>query len=480
MELAKLIDIDKEKCVNCHRCISVCPTKYPNNGVEDIVKINDDLCIGCGECIHACSHGARIPIDDFQKALTALKNNENVIAICAPAVASNFPQKYLNLNGWLKELGVKAFFDVSFGAELTVKTYIEHVKKNNPKAIIAQPCPAIVNYIQIYQPELIPYLAPADSPMLHAMKMIQKHYPQYKNHKMMILSPCIAKRREFDETGIGDFNVTMRSIWNHLEDNNIDLANYKEVDYDNDPAERAVVFSSPGGLLETAEREIPSIRSRTRKIEGPEIIYGYLKQLPQMIKEGKNPLLIDCLNCELGCNGGTGTTNFEKSPDELEFYIKERSAEMKSKYETQDNDGENVEILRNVINKYWAEDLYERKYRNLNNIYTESISIPTEEELDEIYKSMHKYSESDIKNCSSCGYNSCELMAIAIHNKTNRKENCHFYVNSENNILHKELEDKIHEQEKNRELLKQQKKQIIQKSEDFLDILNKFKELTDK
>ena len=48
----------------------------------------------------------------------------------APAIASNFPDTYLNINGWLRSLGVEAVFDVSFGAELTVKSYLEHIKAN--------------------------------------------------------------------------------------------------------------------------------------------------------------------------------------------------------------------------------------------------------------------------------------------------------------------------------------------------------------
>ena len=109
-----------------------------------------------------------------------------MVAVVAPAVASNFPNLYLNLNGWLKQMGVQATFDVSFGAELTVKSYLEHAK-TDPGTIIAQPCPAIVSYIEIYRPELLPYLAPADSPMLHTIKMIKTFYPQYAQHEVAVI-----------------------------------------------------------------------------------------------------------------------------------------------------------------------------------------------------------------------------------------------------------------------------------------------------
>ena len=203
---------------------------------------------------------------------------KKIFAIVAPATAAHFPDHYYNLNGWLKSLGIEAVFDVSFGAELTIKSYLEHVKKNRPKTVIAQPCPAIVNYIELYKPELLPYLAPADSPMLHSIKMAKHYYPQLKNHKVVVISPCIAKKREFESTGYGDYNVTLRSLENYFSSQNIHLSQYPAIDFDNPPAERAVLFSTPGGLKETAKRWIPELAKKTRKIEGPAAIYPLFRQ----------------------------------------------------------------------------------------------------------------------------------------------------------------------------------------------------------
>src|SRR5574344_921540 len=199
MSLAKVIEVDAEKCQNCHACITACPSKYANDGSGDHVKINDDLCIGCGHCVEACTWGARYIVDDTEKFFIDLKSNVPMVAVVAPSVAASFPGTYLNLNTWLKKMGVRAVCDVSFGAELTIKSYLEHVKKNNPKCVISQPCPAIVSYIELYKPELLPYLAPADSPMLHSMKMIKEFYPEYSTFRIASISPCAAKRREFDE-----------------------------------------------------------------------------------------------------------------------------------------------------------------------------------------------------------------------------------------------------------------------------------------
>jgi iron only hydrogenase large subunit-like protein len=215
--LTPVIHIDEEKCINCYACITDCPVKLCMDASGEKLDVNHNLCIGCGHCISVCTHKARSYIDDTQRFLNDLNKGTKMIAVVAPAVASVFTEKFLNLNGWLKSLGVEAFFDVSFGAELTVVSYLDYINAKKPKTVIAQPCPAIVTFVEIYHPELIPYLAPADSPMLHTIRLINEYYPQFKNHKIAVISPCIAKRREFDETSLGDYNVTMLALKNHLE-----------------------------------------------------------------------------------------------------------------------------------------------------------------------------------------------------------------------------------------------------------------------
>jgi len=425
--LKQVIAIDEEKCVNCHQCVHVCPVKFCNDGSNETIHLNPDLCLGCGACIDACQHEARTPIDDFDAFLRAVKTDPNIVAIVAPAAASNFPDQYLHINGWLASLGVKAMFDVSFGAELTVKSYIEHIKKNNPACVIAQPCPALVTYIQIYHPELIPYLAPADSPMMHTMKMIREFYPQYQNHKFVIISPCLAKRREFDEVGIGEYNVTIKSIDAYFKKSHLQYDQFPKRDFDNPPAERAVLFSTPGGLMRTAERDVPGITSKTRKIEGTHTVYDYLKSLHAMITAGKAPLLVDCLSCEKGCNGGPGTLNRYAPFDEIESTIEARSETHQNQYKMTGFMAEKrAQIkLQSYISKHWKAGLYDREYEDLSNNLT--LKKPSQYELDEIYKSTFKTKPEDFLHCSSCGYHDCEEMAFALYNGLTKPENCRHY-----------------------------------------------------
>lgn len=440
-ELKPVIYVDKDKCVNCHRCIAVCPSKMCNDGTGDYVSLKPELCLGCGHCIEACEHDARHGIDDTQAFFKALQNKEKLVAIVAPAVAANFKGLDLELNTYLKSIGVKAVFDVGFGAELTTKSYVEHIK-TNPKLVIAQPCPALVTWVELYHPELLPYLSPADSPMAHTVRMIKEFYPEYSSCKVAVISPCFAKRREFDENGLGDYVVTMKSLSKYFEENGINLSRYKKTEYDNPLAERGVLYSTPGGLMRTAERFVPEISKITRKIEGFPNVYLYLDNLAKDIKAGKTPAykLIDCLNCEKGCNCGAGTVNQKMPLDELEGFVERRMEERVAKW-NMDNPRKQKAALKKLeatIDKYWKPGIYNRKYENRNLIVQQKVKVPTEEEIKEIFEKMGKHTKRDELNCQACGYRSCRQMAQAIYNGVNKLEHCHHYVMDQMNLEFKE------------------------------------------
>lgn len=460
-KLTPVIELIEKNCINCHSCIAACPVKFCNDGSGDHVKINHDTCIGCGACLVACTHEARKPVDDSERFFQDLRRRERIVTVVAPAIAVSFPDRYLQLNGWFKSMGIEANFDVSFGAELTIKSYLEHVTKNNPKAVIAQPCPAIVTYIEMYRPELLPHLAPAHSPMLHTAQLIREYYPQYAGCKIAVISPCVAKRREFDETGLGDYNVTFAGIQKYMEEQRIRLDAYPAVEYDNPPAERAVLFSTPGGLMRTAMREVPGIEEKIRKIEGNHVIYKYLEELPHVISKGHSPLVIDCLNCELGCNGGTGTNCKTLAQDDVEWLVEQRSNAARARYQAEAAKANNTQPtektqdtkkttkrgvfarwkktkaetkteqptkdqLHDYIDSHWKPGLYNRNYVNLTG--NVAIRTPSTTEVEKIYKEqLKKECKEDELNCGACGYGSCERMATALHNGLSQAKHCALY-----------------------------------------------------
>ena len=166
--------------------------------------------------------------------------------------------------------------------------------------------------------------------MHHIMQMVRREYHQYSAHKLAVISPCIAKKREFEAIGLGDYNVTMQSLESYFRDHHVDLSKFPEAEFEGPPAERAVLFSSPGGLKETLERWNPGASRATRKIEGPRTVFPYLDELSKSVDEGIAPLLVDCLCCEKGCNGGTGTPGRKMGLDQLEHLVSERAKEARA------------------------------------------------------------------------------------------------------------------------------------------------------
>lgn len=423
-----VISVEKEKCNKCFKCISVCPVKMCNDATGEGVEIRSDLCLSCGACVNSCDSGARSVDDDFSLFFKDLKSNK-FVAIVAPAVVSVFPKSYKRLNGYLRKIGVEAVFDVSFGAELATRSYLEYIKSSNPGTVITQPCPSLVNYMETYKPELLNYLAPVDSPMVHTIKYIREFYREYREHRIVVISPCAAKRLEFNDVYPDAYNVTFKSITEHFDNHLIKLTDYQEVEYIGPEAERAVLFSSPGGLKRTVERALPDISPRIRKVEGKDVVYDYLDSLKSSIDTGVAPLIVDCLNCEKGCNGGPGTGNAHKSIDLIESQIERRS---------EGNRKRNKKIEKE-ISRYWKESLFTRKYRNKSG--KAKFNIPDMNQLTSIYSRMNKDGERDIYNCTACGYNSCEKMATAIFNGINIPENCYHYQQKEVDNLNRKNQD---------------------------------------
>jgi signal transduction histidine kinase/ActR/RegA family two-component response regulator len=102
--------------------------------------------------------------------------------------------------------------------------------------------------------------------------------------------------------------------------------------------------------------------------------------------------------------------------------------------------GENdLAALEKRLNEYWDENLYARQYLDLS--ANNTLRYPNEEERRAILASMHKYTEKDQFNCCSCGYGTCLDMTVAIFNKLNRPENCHYYLATEREQSQQKLKD---------------------------------------
>ena len=426
--LPPVFEIDAERCTNCHRCIGVCPVKYCNDASDTSkgIVVDHNLCIGCGACIRACTHKARVPVDDTEMFLSDLRNGVTVATLVAPAVAANFGEQLGNLLSWMKSAGVKMNFDVSFGAEITTYQYYKAVQSGVKTPIIAQPCPAVVSFIEIYKPHLIEHLAPTGSPTTHMATWVHSKHP---GMKLAFIGPCIAKKREFaDENtkGLVHYNVTIAGLKKYFAEHGIDLSQYSIENFDGPmQAERGLLYSQPGGLFETFKRYgVPLKIHQVRRTEGPEIYEEYFDELEREIAAGEcDVVIVDILNCLHGCNRGTGVVYEETTTDSILKTQAERLEKHIDQY--YDSDSRRAE-LEKLLQSMEGLD-FSRKYTDKSAWFT-SLQDPTPEMIDILHEEMGKTSAKDKKNCGACGYHSCDAMSKAILNGLYRPQQCHHYL----------------------------------------------------
>lgn len=431
---SKLI-FTNDNCQGCNRCVSKCPIMAANHfeklGMDRYhIAVDGDACVKCGSCIDACGHNARDFVDDTESFFTDLANGEKISVLIAPAFIANYPDEYRHILGYLKSIGVNRIISVGFGADITTWAYINYLSKNPLPGAISQPCPAIVNYIEKYQPTLIDKLMPVHSPMMCAAIYARKYLQIFD--KLAFISPCIAKKIEImkdENDGIVQYNVTFAKLMEKIKD--IDISEFDaddEIEYG-----LGAIYPMPGGLKENVEHFLGKEKF-VRQIEGEKHAYRYLDKYAERVAKNKElPFLVDALNCSGGCLFGTATCGEENDDDVLLQIqkLKEQAAGLskgkknsKSPWDKTATYAQRLERLNNQFAKLRLED-FMCKYNKESQIHQDII---TEDQIEETFNAMHKYADSERAiNCGSCGYDGCHDMAKAIVCGYNSVDNCVYY-----------------------------------------------------
>ena len=128
-----------------HACIAVCPVKYCNNANSEdhAVAINPGVLHRLWRVCEGLSAWRSHQHRRYVEVSRRFEQGQKKVAIVAPGIVANFPNDYIRINGRLRSKGVSAVFDVSFGAELTAKSYLHVLEKDKPQTLIAQPCPVV-------------------------------------------------------------------------------------------------------------------------------------------------------------------------------------------------------------------------------------------------------------------------------------------------------------------------------------------------
>lgn len=433
MEVTSGLVRTNEKCVGCNKCIGVCScmgamiARTSEDG-KNIIEVDGSKCVACGACFDACEHNAREFLDDTEAFFAALGRGEKISVLIAPAFLANYPNEYESVLGGLRKLGVNRMISVSFGADITTWGYLNYIQKYQFTGGISQPCPAVVSYIEHYIPELLPRLFPVQSPMMCAAIYVRK--VMGIGDKLAFISPCIAKRTEITSKrgkGLISYNVTFDHLMRYVREHHISGPSCRdEIEYG-----LGSIYPMPGGLKENVYWFLGE-DAYIRQCEGEKHMYHYLEANKERLARGNTSyLFVDALNCAQGCLYGTGTEASKNATDDVLMEVMRiRQASKNDRYRhTWSRKLSPAQRLK-LLNKQFAQlDLndYLCEYTDLSASCRHE--EPTKAQLDAVFQDMGKTTDASRKiNCSCCGYETCENMAVAIHNGFNHKGNCIHYV----------------------------------------------------
>lgn len=431
----KIIIVKPEKCVGCNACVRNCPAPEANitkmlEGGRFVTIVNPEKCITCGECVRTCNHGARDFIDDTRECMQRL-SKEKLIILATPAIKSVFPTRWMGVLDWFKNNGCM-IFDVSLGADICTWAHLRAIENRKVGNVITQPCAAIVKYIEIYQPKLMNNLSPIHSPIACAVTYIKK-YLRLTN-PIAVLSPCIAKKTEFMETGLVEYNVTFEKLREYFDANGIRIHANSEHEFEycfnEQQGQVGAVYSRPGGLRDNLWLHNPDINITTS--EGVHKVYPELDMYAAM-PEFKHPEVFDVLSCEFGCNVGPASGTKQTVFDVMAT-MREVEKEAKKRRKTGIFRQGEDKLFKKFDETLRISD-FMRTYKRLT-----PSALPSEKQLEAVFKLMGKHTEADRHfDCHACGYKSCHDMATAICRGLNTPDNCIVHAKSVLTARHSEL-----------------------------------------
>lgn len=432
--MSELIIVKPDKCVGCNSCVRNCPapeaniTKMLDDG-RFVTTVNPDKCIACGECVKNCDHGARDYIDDTEAAMSRMKSDKLII-LATPAIKTVFPTKWKGILDWFRSKGC-IIYDVSLGADICTWAHLRAIEQKKVGNVITQPCAAIVKYIEIYQPKLLSNLSPIHSPIACAIKYIKKYLR--RDNPIAVLTPCIAKKLEFEETGLAEYNVTFRKLEEYFDKNGIKVGTNSANDFDYKFEEMqgqvGSIYPRPGGLRDNLWLHDPDINVATS--EGVHKVYPELDMYAQM-PDFKHPEVFDVLSCEFGCNVGPGSDTKQTMFDVMAT-MREIEKDTKKKRKTGAFGG--ADKLFEKFDKDLKVSDFMRTYQAVT-----PTPPPTDRQLDAVFEMMGKHTDEERNfNCHACGYKSCKDMATAICRGLNSADNCVVHAKTVLTARHSDL-----------------------------------------
>ncbi len=388
----QVVYTNKAHCRDCYRCLRVCPVKAirMENGQAYVVP---ERCISCGTCIRECPQGAKQYRSDLEHAMRLIASDKPVAASIAPSFVAVFSEsEQKRLASGLRKLGFAYVGETAIGAhEVAVET--ARICQAQPESShVCTACPAIVRYVELYHPDMVPVLAPVVSPMLAHAKHIKKKLPA--GSQVIFIGPCVAKKSEADRpenAGIVDCVLTFAELLDWFERENVNLAMCEASSFDEEPAGAARLFPLVGGSIRTGGMNTDVLAANIISASGFNEVTGALACVQE-----SGPTIIEPLFCQQGCVNGpampASTGVYERRREVLDYALEHTGLVASARDDT--------------------------PCTELSAIYAPVLSDIdeqiTEEQIRNVLERTGKAAEENQLNCGACGYATCRDKAIAV------------------------------------------------------------------
>lgn len=220
--------INHSKCINCgickeacmyHSivyipvpCEEVCPVKAISKDENGIEHIDESKCIYCGKCINACPFGSIYEISQVFNILSAIKRGEQLVAIMAPSIMSQFNNSLSEISEAIEKIGFVEAMEVAQGAMETTRregAELQEKLEAGQQFMTTSCCPSYIELVNKHMPEMKPFVSHTGSPMYYTIEMAKAKYPEAK---IVFIGPCVGKRKEVMDHPDIDYILTFEEI----------------------------------------------------------------------------------------------------------------------------------------------------------------------------------------------------------------------------------------------------------------------------
>ncbi|MEG2076130.1 MAG: [Fe-Fe] hydrogenase large subunit C-terminal domain-containing protein, partial [Victivallaceae bacterium] len=273
-----------------------------------------------------------------------------------------------------------------------VSSHTAELLRNHENGLfISSACPAAVDYISKYLPDMKKFITPILSPVMAHCKLLRREYGE--ESAIVFIGPCAAKKNEADHNEkLLDAVLTFDELKHFLQQENIDL-NQIEPNGENkfipENAEEGRFYSVEGGMNETLRGD-PTDKTCYLAVSGLQNIKRILSNSDAEQVAPNRRVFLEVLACNGGCVNGPAMSNNGNSLAGL--------------IAAADTMSHRSSVGRQVDEQIEQEILTEAVP---DNVYSDA-AIKT------VLSSIGKHSPEDELNCGGCGYFTCRNFARAI------------------------------------------------------------------